>query len=123
MKNSLTFFALPFLDKTHRDFFDEVSREIGSADPATLAAIYLLSTLPETRTAFWTMVDIDGNIKNNCWNASWQTKETRRLTGLAVNLCVGDGHKALSPAQLFHTPLRPILWAAIQYWLDNTVAA
>ena len=58
-----------FVDKEHESFFEDYYREFGRADAGDVAALYLLSATPETRREFWSLVDIDGHIKDDCWNA------------------------------------------------------
>lgn len=113
-------FVFPFVDQDHRDFFEEQVFELGVADPCDVAAIYLLSALPETRSAFWDLMGVDGHMAYDCWDASWQTPDTRRCVALASNLTDGAEYPELSPAYLCASPLRPVLAAAVRYWYASS---
>lgn len=114
-------YEFPFIDKTHEEFFVDAVREIGSAYPPTIAAIYLLSATSETRAHFWEMINMDGGIVDDMWDM-WQDEDSRRAVALAVNLSCGDGYPVLSPAYLYASPLAPILRAAVEYWYCNRAA-
>lgn len=111
-------FNFPFVDSDHADFFASALREIGSAYPPTVAAVYLLSTTPETRAHIWHVVSLDGEILDDLWD-TWDTEDSRRLVALAVNLAYGDSYPVLSPAYLYASHLAPVLWAATEYWYRN----
>ena len=84
-------------DKVHQDFFADAFHETGTASPPNVAAINLLSVIPETRTHFWNMVDLDGNFVDDCRNC-WQDLDSCRCVALAANLgCNGGSYPELSP--------------------------
>ncbi len=104
-------FPFPFTGNEYEEFFAEMLHEIGTTCPPNVAAIYLLSTTPETRVHFWNMVDLDGNFVDDCWNR-WQD--------LAANLaCNGCSYPELSPAYLYSSPLAPMFRSAVDYWFSN----
>lgn len=113
----------PFVDEAHRVFFEDFVYEFGRADAGDIAAVYLLSATPETRREFWSLVDADGHIKDDCWEADWQTPDTRRCIALAVNLTYGDTYPELSPAVLYDSLLRPVFATAVYYWYENSYSA
>ena len=111
-------FQFPFVSTDHEDFFHEAVHATGTAYPPTVAAVYLLSACADVRERIWEVVDPDGCIKDDCWDC-WTDEDSRRCVALAANLTGGGSYPVLSPAYLYDTPLAPVLWAAVEFWLRN----
>ena len=111
-------FQFPFVSTDHEDFFHEAVHATGTAYPPTVAALYLLSACADVRERIWEVVDPDGCIKDYCWDCG-RGEDRRRCVALAANLTGGGSYPVLSPAYLYDTPLAPVLWAAVEFWLRN----
>lgn len=111
-------YQFSFASADHEEFFRQAVHATGTAYPPTIAALYLLSACTETRAHFWEVMDPDGCIKDDCWDC-WTDEDSRRCVALAANLTGGGSYPVLSPAYLYDTPLAPVLWAAVEFWLRN----
>ena len=106
---------LPFMNEAHKETFLEVTREIDSTAPEIVLTTYLLTAAPETRREIWSILDPDGLVKDDCWDA-WLDEDSRRVLALLLNLVYHEGSGPLYPVYLFDTALCPVLLAAVDFW-------
>ena len=110
-----------FLDAAHQAFYEQaVVAEQADNDPSRKALFYCLGLTEETRHHISDLYNFTHHIiKDGGLWAKWQTKDTRKICNLAVNLYNGyTGRNGLyvmdfTPWRIFDSPLRPYMLQAV----------
>lgn len=115
-----------FVDKTHKQFFEQKCQELGKEDVYYKSIIYTLAMCETTREHFADIFDLEnGEININSLNAPYQTGTSVKVTRLAFNLwngCCYDSEEDFmqnkvsikySPNELFYCSYAPYFYQAI----------
>ena len=85
---------MKFIDKEHKNFYNEKTSKVPFLDSYNKSLIYLLSMNKDTRRNFNEIYDIDTNeINIKSIKSSWQTDTSRNICRLGFNLfngCAND---------------------------------
>lgn len=116
-----------YRDPAHQAFYEQaIVTEQAENDPSRKALFYCLGLLPETREHINDLYNFTQHVtKDVGLRARWQTKETRKVCNLAINLYNGYHGRSgcylvdYTPWRLFDTPLRPYFYQAIDIRYPN----
>ena len=76
-----------FIDKEHKEFYEQKLKEIGKSDVYRKALIYTLAICPTTREHFDNIFDLkNGEININSLQAPYQTGSSEKVTRMAFSL-------------------------------------
>lgn len=116
-----------FIDKEHKQFYEQKLKEIGKSDVYRKALIYTLSMCETTREHFADIFDIKaGEININSLQAPYQTGSSEKVTRMAFSLwnrCNYDSEEDIenhkpsiyyNPSEIFCCGYAPYFYEAIK---------
>lgn len=118
---------LKFIDKDHKEFYEQKLKEIGKSDVYRKALIYTLAICPTTREHFDNIFDLkNGEININSLQAPYQTGSSEKVTRMAFSLwnrCNYDSEEDIenhkpsiyyNPSEIFCCGYAPYFYEAIK---------
>lgn len=118
---------LKFIDKDHKEFYEQKLKEIGKSDVYRKALIYTLAICPTTREHFDNIFDLkNGEININSLQAPYQTGSSEKVTRMAFSLwnrCNYDSEEDIenhkpsiyyNPSEIFSCGYAPYFYQAIR---------
>ncbi len=81
---------LYFKDRAHKICYEEALSKAKDPDPYSKLAMYLLTSVPDTRDYFYDIYDPDKKkVRSGCWEEPWNTSKSRFLIAAALSLSGG----------------------------------
>lgn len=116
-----------FIDKEHKEFYEQKLKEIGKSDVYRKALIYTLAICPTTREHFDNIFDLkNGEININSLQAPYQTGSSEKVTRMAFSLwnrCNYDSEEDIennkpsiyyNPSEIFCCGYAPYFYEAVR---------